>query len=222
MAAHKPRAFWGDLGLWREGIVAVEADEMAEPQVHAGADRADALVVPVGGGSLAVEVRCLGAPHPSSKDQKGWRATYAAMRAALRTRALRTDPLVWVADDTTLRTIDAVSPNLRTSAAHGLANGDVVLIRRAGAGLYSLGVVTVVDTDEFNVAAVTGAPALHAIAAADQVYLVEQYWLPMAYRSLGPAQPRGDGDWYASELVYSFRGSGRYTYSRTAASTVGS
>jgi hypothetical protein len=218
--SHQTRYAYGDFLLWREGIGHVEEDVRGDLQVHPGADRTEALVVPASPNfNLQVVVKTLGFPNPASKDQKGWRSTMAALRKGLRARSERADPLVWIEHDLPTRVLSAVAPNLKITGGHGFVNGDVVLIRRLGVGLYSLGTVAVVDADEFNVTSLAG--ALHAIAVNDDVYLVEQYWYPMVYQRVAPAEPQQKGDWWGKELVYTFLGPGTSTYERTSSSTVG-
>lgn len=219
--AHTTRYFWGDFGLWKQGDTHVTEEQDLPPQVDHGADQERALVTPLGNGKLSMEVLCVGAPHPSSKTQKAWRSQYEAIRAAKRARNLRVDPLVWIEDDSLKRTVDTYSGGtVTTTAAHGRTTGDVVLIRRLGAGLFTLATITVTGASTFTLAAAAGT-SVHAIAAADDVYVVEAYWSPMVWTKLGPAKPEPEGDWFARRLSYVFEGSARYTYSRTAASGVG-
>src|ERR1051326_142909 len=193
--AHRPRYYWGDFRLWREGIAHVEEDQAGETEEHHGVYRKAALHVPDSPNwSLGGAVSCLGAPNPNSKDQKGWRATYRALRVALRDRSLVAYPLVWVEDEGTLKAVTSYVAGVLTSAAHGRSNGDVVLIRRAGIGLFSLATVGGATADTFTLTAIAGT-TLHAIAAADEILLVEGYWLPMLYKGVGPTPFTGKGDW---------------------------
>lgn len=213
--AHRPRYFYGDFALWREGIDHEETDRRGALQVHQGADRDFALVVPASPNMTAqVEVRTLGAPHASSKDQKGWRSIAQALRVQLRGRASRGDPLVWVEDDTRMKTVGSFASPTVTSAAHGFSNGDVVLIRRLGVGIYALGTVGSVAANTFVLTLIAG--SLSGIAASDEIHLVEAYWYPMVFRELRATRADG-GDWYAPEVTYSFEGSASSTYSRTSA-----
>lgn len=219
--AHRPIYAWGSLFLWREGIVDEEADELAPPQEHFGLDQDTRLLVPSSrGAKLTLPIRCLGAPHPDHLEaQKGWRATWATMRAALRARMNRSDPVVWILDGEAKKVVSGYSaPTITTSTPHGLTVGDVALVRRSGTATYTLGAVLTTPTDStFTMAATYGA---HAIATSDEVHLVEAYWSPMLYVSAAPAPFAGQGDHYAKEVIYTFVGSGSAVYRRTAASAV--
>lgn len=219
--AHRPVYAWGSLFLWREGIVAEEADELAPPQEHVGVDQDTRLLVPSSrNAKLVLPVRCLGAPHPDHLEaQKGWRATWGAIRAALRARMGRSDPVVWILDGEAKKTVQSyAAPTITTTTPHGLVVGDVALVRRSGTATYSLGAVaTTPSSTTFTMTQTYGA---HAIAASDEVHLVEAYWAPMLYVSAAPAPFTGQGDWYSKEVIYTFVGSGSTVYRRTAAAAV--
>lgn len=219
--AHRPIYAWGSLFLWREGIVDEEADELAPPQEHSGLDQDTRLLVPSSrNAKLTLPIRCLGAPHPDHLEaQKGWRATWATIRAALRARMNRSDPVVWILDSEAKKTVSGYSAGTITTATpHGLVVGDVALVRRSGTATYTLGAVLTTPTSStFTMAATYGA---HSIATSDEVHLVEAYWAPMMYVSAAPAPFTGQGDWYSKEVIYTFVGSGSAVYRRTAASAV--
>ena len=135
-------------------------------------------------------------------------------------RIHRTDPVVWIEDDTTRRVLTSVggSPALHVGGGHPYVNGDVVLVRRAGIGLFSLGTVSGATGTAFDLSSLSVGIPLHALAAGDEAFLVEAYWLGMVWRDFEPRDERG---WWAKEVGYTFRGNGALTYARTAA-TVGS
>ena len=107
---------------------------------------------------------------------------------------------------------------LTVAGGHPYVNGDVVLVRRAGVGLFSLGSVLGATGTAFNLSSLSLGIPLHAILAGDEVFLVEAYWLGMVWRDFEPRDERG---WWAREVGYTFRGGGALTYARTTA-TVGS
>lgn len=221
MGVPNERYYYGDLRLWQHGLEHAEAPSRGQLLSFQGVDQLRALVIPASpNNDLEVGVRCFGAPNPASKTRAGFRAILRAMRAALEARSARGDPLVWVEDDTRSKAVSAYAAPTVTSAAHGLSTGDVVLIRRLGAGLFSLVTVTVTGANTFTVAAVAGT-ALHAIAAADEIHLVEGYWLGMVFAGLDRIEPAPDQDWWSDGIGYRFKGSGSSTYARTTA-TVGS
>ena len=99
-------------------------------------------------------------------------------------------------------------------AIDDLRPGDVVLVRRAGVGLFSLGTVSGATGTAFNISSLMVGIPLHAFLAGDEVLLVEAYWAGMVWRDF---EPRNEQGWWAKEVVYTFRGSGALTYARTAA-----
>lgn len=215
------RYYFGDFRLWKCGDTHLEDPTRQPVQEHVGVDNDHVLVVTnTLGQGLGLAVLCVGEPNPVATNAKGWRALKAALRTGLWARGLRKDPVTWVADDTRSKAVTSWAAPTVTSAAHGFSNGDVVLVRRAGLGLWSLAAVSAAAANTFNLTAVAGT-SLHAIQAADELHLVEAYYLGMA--SLGFVAPVPDerGDWMAERVTYNFRGAGRYTYNRTAA-TVGS
>lgn len=210
------RYYFGDLRLWQLGLDHVEAGDRAGNLSFEGVDRKRRLVIPASPNvGLELLVRCVGSPNPASVDRKGFRAALRAMRVALEDRADRADPVVWIEDDRRSKTVTGWAAPTVTCAAHGYANGDVVLVRRLGAGLWSLATVSNVAAGTFDLTAVTGT-ALHAIAAADEIHLVEGYWLGMVASSPERVEP-GEEDWWAEAIGYRFVGSGSTTYARTAA-----
>jgi hypothetical protein len=212
------RVYYGDLRLWREGIAPEERYGRILLQEFQGIDQARVLVIAASANAgLDLEVRCLGFPNPSAKNRRGWIAVKRALRVAMDARIHRTDPVVWIEDDTTRRVVTSYggSPAVNVAGGHPHANGDVVLIRRLGVGLFSLGTVMNATGTAFDVASVLmpGLP-LHAIQAGDEILLVEAYWPGMVWRDF---EPRGEQGWYAKDVAYSFRGSGSASYARTTA-----
>lgn len=220
MAAPQERYYFGDVRLHKHGIDHVGAPARRVMQTFDGVDQIRALVLPASASnSRGVRVRCFAAPNAASPDRKGFRSDLEAMARLLEARSLRSDPLVWIEDDTLSKAVGGYAAPAVTCVAHGRTTGDVVLIRRLGLGLFSLATVTVTGADTFNVAAVAGT-ALHAIAAADEIHLVEEYYLGMAFAAMGEVQP-GEGDFWSDGVQYGFLGSGSVWYARTA-SSVGS
>lgn len=219
MGAPTERYYFGDFRLWREGIHHWEIPTRGVTQEFEGVDQEHALVLPASSNTkLELAVRCLGAPNPADKTQKGWRALLRALRRGLVDRSLRSDPLVWIQDDGVSDVVGSYAAPQITANGHPFTNGDVVLVRRAGLGLWSLATVSSAAANTFDVAAVAGT-SLHAIQAADELFLVEEYYLGMVGQLVEPAVPQTDqADVYAPELVYKFKGSGRYDYARTSAS----
>lgn len=222
MGAATGRAYYGDFRLWREGIEYVERPARASVQEFEGVDQDFALVIPSSvNARLEVLVRCLGYPNPVQRDRAGFRSILRAVRAGMQARADRLDALVWIEDDTTLRTLSGVAGPLQTSAPHGYSTGDVLLIRRAGVGLWTLLTATVVGADTFTGAAVTGT-ILHALQPGDEVLRVDAYWVGMVAQPFPQAvEPQDSGDYWNPSIEYAFQGSGEHTYARAAA-TVGS
>lgn len=216
------RAYYGDFRLWREGIEYLERPSRASVQTFDGVDQDHALVIPSSvNAQLEVSVRCLGYPNPVQRDRAGFRAILRAVRAGLQARADRLDALVWIEDDGTLRTLSGVAGPLQTSTPHGYSTGDVLLIRRAGVGLWTLLSATVVGADTFTGAAVSGT-ILHALAPGDEVLRVDAYWLGMVAQPFPqPVEPRDEGDFWNPSIEYGFQGDGKLTYARAVA-TVGS
>lgn len=208
----RERYYFGDFKLYGAGIDHDPQGERGVLQEFDGVDQDYALVIAASPSQrLELVVITLGEPNPSSKTTKGWKAIREAVRAALELRADTADPVVWVEDDTLADTVSSYAAPTITAAGHPFADGDVVLVRRAGA--WSLANVSNSTANTFDVAAVAQTE-LHAIAAADEVYLVEGYWLGMVYGGVSPQDAAGS--WYG-ELSWRFRGSGRWRYSRTAA-----
>lgn len=212
------RYHWGDLRLWQHGKTHIVEDAPTVEQVFQGVDRTRALIVPGSSNDLlSVEVRTLGMPHPTQPDQAGVKTQERAMRAAIRTRRATLYPVVWTVDDTTVKVVGSYAAPTVTCVAHGRSTGDVVLIRRPGAGLYSLATVTYLTADTFSIVTVSGA-SLHAIATSDEIHLVEWYLLGCRCVGMSPVTPTpGKGEWYAPDVSYRFVSSGQYEYSRTTA-----
>lgn len=216
MAAPNERYFYGDLRLWQYGLDHVEAPMRGQLLKFQGVDQKRALVIPASANNeLELKVRCFGAPNPASKTRRGFRAVLRAMRVALEDRSLRADPVVWVEDDARSKAVTGFATPTITSAGHGFSNGDVVLVRRLGAGLFSLATVGAAAANTFQVTPVAGT-TLHAIAAADEIHLVEGYWLGMTFAGLDEVAP-GDEDWWTEGIGYRFAGSGSTSYARTTA-----
>lgn len=213
------RYFHGDLRLYQHGDDHVEDPQRQAAQEHQGVDQERVYLVPSSTNqSLNVQVTCLGEPHPTSVDAKGFKAQLAGLRRAKEARAERLDPLVWVAraDLSGAVTVWA-TPNL-TVPGNTFAMGDVLLVRRLGVGLWSLVTVTGVPGGGVVAVAAVSGTTLHAILAGDEVHLVEAYYLSMVWAQLEPVGPSRFGTWVAERLAYAFRGSGRFTYNRTASS----
>lgn len=216
------RYYFGDFRLWKAGDTHVEEPQRAVALEYQGVDQERALIVPSSPNlSLPLRVLCLGEPNPVAANRRGWKALVAALRRGLEARSERADPVVWVEDDSRSKLVTGYAAPTVTSAAHGFSNGDVVLVRRAGPGLWSLATVGAAAANTFTVTAVAGGQ-LHAIQAGDEIHLVEAYYLQNVYLGLEPVVPGAEGDdWLAERVTYLFKSSGRYTYNRTAA-TVGS
>lgn len=217
MAAPNERYFWGDFRLYQHGYDHAEVPVRGQLLKFQGTDQKRALVIPASSNNeLGLEVRCFAPPNSASKDRKGFRSILRAVRVALEDRSLRADPVVWVEDDSRSKVVGGYAAPTVTSVAHGFSNTDVVLVRRAGAGLFSLGVVSAVAADTFVITA-TGGTALHAIAAGDEIHLVEGWWSGMVYAGLDRIPPGEDDSW-SDAAVYRFAGSGSSSYARTTAS----
>lgn len=227
MGAPTGRVYYGDFRLWREAYEPLEVPTRGLLQTFQGVDQLEELVVPSSPNhGLELQATCLGFPNPASATTKGWVALARALRRGLWDRSLRMDALVWVEDDTWQRTVlGYVAPAAQTSAAHGRVTGDVVYIRRpaGGAGLWTVAQVTVTAPDAFTLTALPGigtalvGSGLYAIQPGDEVYLVESSWSSCAFAALEPMKAGPGGRWWAQEVVYRFRSSGRYSYARTTA-----
>ncbi len=216
------RYYFGDFRLWLQGIDHAELPARGVLQEFQGVDQTHGLMIPASSNTtLRIRVRTFGAPNPSSIDRKGFRSVLAQVRAGLVARSLRADPLVWIEDDTVTDTVTSFAGSTITAAGHPFADGDVVLVRRLGVGLWSLATVSAAGAGGFDVTAV-GTTTLHAIQPADEIYRVEGYYLGAIAEGIDTVPPKDDGDFYADELAYTFATSGLYTYERTAAATVGS
>lgn len=212
MATRDRWIFYGEARLWREGRFVVPSSRRGVTQEFQGVSRADTYVYPGSPNfSHTLEAHTLFSPLPSQAwpTYESFIQHYEAMRELLEARAAasRRYPVVLVDDGSTRRTVSAVSGsgtiNVTTSAAHGLTTGDRVLICRAGDGNYTVGAVTVVDSDEFTIA------ANHTIAISDEVYLVNAYWNSRIYVGMTKPDKRGrDGHYYIEDCVYTFVGKG--------------
>lgn len=217
------RYYHGDFRLLHHGEDHVEDPQLLPAQEHQGVDQDRVYLVPSSpNASVNVLVSCIGVPHPTVPNAQGWKAQVAGLRTAREARAERLDPLVWVARDDLSTAVSAWAAPKLTAPGNTYVVGDVLLVRRAGVGLWSLVSVTGLPggPGEVNVAAVAGT-TLHAIHVADEVHLVEAYYLGMRWAALEPIGPGMFGAWVAERIRYAFRGAGRYTYNRTA-SSVGS
>ena len=221
MGAATGRFYYGDFRLWREAITPEERYARTQLQEFQGIDQPRALVIAASANAgLDLDCRCLGFPNPASKTRKGWVAVKRALRVGMDARVHRTDPVVWVEDDRTLRVLTGVggSPAFHVATGHPFVNDDVVLVRRAGVGLFSLGTVSGATGTSFDLASVLATP-LHPIQVGDEALLVEAYWDGMVWKDF---EPRNEQGWYAKEVVYAFRGAGTSSYARTSAAAVGS
>lgn len=209
--------YWGSTCLYGNGMGApVEDPERQVLTTFTGVDQPTGLVVPHDASNLlSLEARTFGGPNAASETSRGFRGILRAMRALLVSLSLRSDPVVWIEDNATLRVIGGVAGPILTTAPHGWSTGDVLLIRRSGAGLWSLVTITVVGADTFTAIAVAGS-ILHAIQPGDQALRVEQYWLGMAYAGMPRVEP-AEEDWWSQAIIYRFKGSGKYSYGRTTA-----
>lgn len=218
MGTASGRAYYGDFRLWREVYEPAQLWTRGVLQEHKGVDRARMLVTGRSANAgMPVQVRCAVPPNPDARTLAGLVALQRAQLVALTDRAQRTDPLVWVAEDSTLHTVSAYAAPQVTSAGHPLANGDVVLLRKAtgGVGEYLLGLVSNVAANTYDVASLEPA-GVHVPVAGTQALLVEAYWRGMVLESVPPPALE-DGGWWAREALYGFKGSGTYTYARTTA-----
>jgi hypothetical protein len=220
MGAATGRFYYGDFRLWREAISPEERYARTLLQEFQGIDQPRVLVIAASANAgLDLECRCLGFPNPGSKTKKGWIAVKRGLRIGMEARIHRTDPVIWVEDDTTLRVVTGLGvPYVQIAGGHPYVNGDVVLIRRSGVGTYSLATVLNATGTAFDISSLMVGIPLHAIMAGDEVLLVEAYWAGMVWRDF---EPRNEQGWWAKEVGYTFRGSGALSYARTPA-TVGS
>lgn len=203
-------AFFGDLKLPSEMRYVIPEHVRGVSQVHQGVDRARALHMPTSPNfTVNLLVRCFWAPE-TDYSKAGFRAREYAVRDALITRSEATYPLVWVETDIG-KTVSSYSAPTVTCTAHGLSNGDVVLIRRNGQDLYTLGAISSVATNTFEVT------AGHAIQNGDDVHLVQAYWEGMIFQDMSAIEPvEAAGDYYAEAVDYRFFGGGTVTYNATS------
>lgn len=209
------RVYYGDFRLYGDVEDFDLNDARGVLQTFQGVERTEALTIALSPNfSVEARVAMVGVPNTADRTRAGWNALKRALRAALRTRSMRSDPLMYVRDDANATTVLSIATvtHVTTAAAHGLVTGDYVLICRPGAGLFTLSTVTVIDADEFTVAA-----AGHSILAGDVVVRVDEWQKGLVYQGVTPAG--GAEKWYARELTYAFAGSGT-SYARASA-TVG-
>lgn len=207
-------AYFGDLKLPSvlRGIVPEEPRGFT--QVHVGVDRDTALHIPT---SPNYSTRLLVTTHwdpETDYSKKGFRAKERSLRSALRARSEATHPVIWIDDSTYSTTISSFSGSVITTAAnpHSFSVSDVVLVRRNGSGLYTVGAISAKTSNTITVA-----PS-HAYQNGDTIHLVEAYWGGMIFDSMGSI-PLGSGhDSYTEEATFVFVGSGTSTYSRTSVS----
>ncbi len=203
-------AFYGDLKLHSELRSIIPSETRGQTQTHQGVDRLRALHITTSPNySTSLEVHCFWEPE-SDFSKKGFRSREMAQREALIARSESTHPVFWIEDDTLSKTVGSYSAPTVTSAAHGFSNGDVVLIRRLGSGLYTYGTISNVTTNTFDLG------DSHGIATGDDIHLVEGYWAGMIYGQMGAMRPSEHGDYYAEDVTYSFSGDGAATYQRTS------
>jgi len=206
------RAYFGDVRL--PGVLrSVVPDEpRGFTQIHVGVDRTTALVLPTSPNYMTrLMVTTFWDPE-SDFSKKGFRARETKVREALRSRSEATYPLCWIEDDTKSTTITSFTGNVITTTANpnGFANGDVVLVRRNGTGLYTIGVVSSRDANHITVT------AAHAYQNGDGIHLVEKYWAGMIFDALGALAPTGTSDSHAMDATFGFTGTGSSTYDRTS------
>jgi hypothetical protein len=204
------RAYWGDLQLPTELQAIVPQMERGSLQVHQGVDRDRALIVSTSPNlSFRLDVQCFWEPE-SDYSKRAFRARERAVQQSLANRAKTAYPVVWIEADTPTRTVSGFSGSTVTCASHGLSNGDVVLIRRNGVGLYTVSAVGGVTSSTFTVS------AGHAIQNGDNIFLVEQYHAGCTFAGMSPIEPAEHGDYYAEQVSYSFATSGSLGYARTS------
>ncbi len=203
-------AFYGDLKLETELRSIIPSESRGNAQVHVGVDRLRALHVTSSPNySVSLEVHCFWGPE-TDFSKTGFRAREMAQREALVARSESLHPVFWIEDDTLSKTVGSYSAPTVTSTSHGFSDGDVVLIRRLGSGLYTYGAISNATTNTFDLA------DNHGITTSDDIHLVESYWAGMVYGQMGAIQPSEHGDYYAEDVPYSFSGSGDSTYQRTS------
>ena len=202
-------AFYGDLKLETELRWIPPSESRGNLQVHQGVDRLRALHVATSPNyTTSLEVHCFWAPE-ADFSKTGFRAREMTVREALIARSETLHPIFWIEDGSLSKTVDSYSAPTVTSTSHGFSDGDVILIRRFGPGLYSYGAISNATTNTFDLG------DSHGISAGDDVHLIEAYWAGMAYGQMGAIQPSEHGDYYAEDVTYSFSGSGDSTYQRT-------
>ena len=203
-------AFYGDLKLETELRSIIPSEARGNLQVHQGVDRLRALHVTTSPNyTTSLEVHCFWGPE-TDFSKTGFRAREMAVREALIARSESLHPVFWIEDDALSKTVGSYSSPTVTSSSHGFSDGDVVLIRRFGSGLYTYGTISNTTTNTFDLG------DSHGITAGDDIYLVEKYWAGIAYDQMGAIQPSEHGDYYAEDVTYSFSGSGDATYQRTS------
>lgn len=203
-------AYYGDLKLETELRSIVPSEARGNVQVHIGVDRLRALYVTTSPNyTTPLEVRCFWAPE-SDFSKTGFRAREMAVREALVARSEELHPVFWIEDDSLSKTVGSYSAPSVTSTSHGFSDGDVVLIRRLGSGLYTYGQISNATTNTFDLG------DSHGITTGDDIHLVEKYWAGMVYNQMGAITPAEHGDYYAEDVTYSFSGSGDTTYQRTS------
>ena len=188
----------------------IPSESRGNTQVHQGVDRLRALHIATSPNySLALEVHCFWAPE-SDFSKVGFRAREMAVREALIARSESLHPVFWIEDDSLSKTVGSYTAPTVTSSSHGFSDGEVVLIRRLGSGLYTYGQISNSTTNTFDLG------DSHGITTGDDIHLVEGYWSGMLYQQMSRIQPSEHGDYYAESVVYSFSGSGDTTYQRTS------
>lgn len=194
------RAYFGDVRLPTVLRSVVPDEQRGFTQVHVGVDRTTALLLPTSPNySTRLQVQTFWDPE-TDYSKTGFRTREGKVREALRNRSEATYPLLWVEDDTKSTTIASFSGNIITTTANpnGFANGDVVLIRRNGADLYTVGVVGSRDATHITVT------AQHAYQNGDGIHLVQRYWSNVIFDAMGPISPSERGDYFAEEASFMF------------------
>ena len=205
-------AFFGDLQLGTALRLMVPSWQRQGAQVYGGVDRTYSLATANSPSwLLELEVVSFWAPE-TDYSKKGFRAREMAVSSALQARSEAAHPVVWVENSSNSKTVGSVVGATITSNAHGFSNGDRVLIRRNGVGLYTLGSVSSVATDTFVITAILGS---HTILAGDNIHLVEEYYGSCITRGMGALRPTTN-DYYSEEVSFPFYSSGSATYARTS------
>lgn len=205
-------AFYGDLKLPTILRGLVPTIQRGVTQTFQGADRTRGLVIANSPNWIAsLDVMCFVSPE-TDYSKKGFRSREMGLHAALIDRSEGYHPVCWIEDSSRSKVVGSYSAPTVTSNSHGFSNGDKVLIRRAGVGLYTLSTVGGVTTNTFTV---SGA---HAIQAADEIHLVEQAYSSMVFSDITPIRLSPNGDYYTEEITYRFLGNGSTVYARTAVS----